>query len=127
MANYKTGTQNRNRTTTEVLKGEDITDSGRTGKETTVQEDFLWLVGPEALHQITRAEYKAEPDSINLKDLIWLYIEHYLPKRNKCHSRRNFLWAMQFNPRMKHRKNFGDSYSKSGKSGTFTQFQPKNQ
>ena len=53
-----------------VLKGEDITDTGWTGKEQVIQEDFLWGVGPEALYQITRAEYKTEPDSIKVKDLI---------------------------------------------------------
>ena len=36
-----------------LLKGEDITDPGWTGKE-QLSQDFLW--GPEALYQITRAE-----------------------------------------------------------------------
>ena len=41
-----------------LLKGEDITDPGWTGKEQLSQEDFLW--GPEALYQITRAVSKTE-------------------------------------------------------------------
>ena len=67
------------------MKGEDITE--RSGKEQLIQEDFIWGVGPEALYQITRAEYKTEPDSIKIKDLIRLFTEYYLPKRNTCHNR----------------------------------------
>ena len=52
-------------------------------------------MGPEALYQITRAEYKTEPDSIKIKDLIRLYTEHYIPKRNTYHNRGDFFWAKQ--------------------------------
>ena len=78
---------------TPLLKGEDITDTEWTGKELAIQEDFIWGVGQEALHQITRAEYKTEPGSIEVKDLIRSYTEHYLPKRNTFLKRGGFLWA----------------------------------
>ena len=39
-----------------LLKGEEITENGWTGKDQAIQEDFLWRVGPEALNQITRSE-----------------------------------------------------------------------
>ena len=55
---------------TPLLKGEDITDAEWSGRETAVPEDFIWGVGREALYQITRAEYKTEPDSMKIKDLI---------------------------------------------------------
>ena len=58
-----------------LLKGEEITETGWTEKEQAIQENFLWGVGPEALYQITRAEYKTEPDSIKVKDLIRLFAE----------------------------------------------------
>ena len=61
---------------TPLLKGEDVTANGWTGKE----QDFPRGAGPEALYQTTRAEYKREPDSIKLKDLIRLFTEYYLPK-----------------------------------------------
>ena len=81
---------------TPLIKGEDITEAGWTAeKETKIQEDFIWGVGPEALYQITRAEYKTEPDSIKIKDQIRLYTEHYLPKRNTYHNRGDFFWAKQ--------------------------------
>ena len=79
-----------------LVKGEDITETGWTAeKEAQIQEDFIWGVGPEALYQITRAEYKTEPDSIKIKDLIRLYTEHYLPKRNTNYNRGDFFWAKQ--------------------------------
>ena len=80
---------------TPLIKGENITETGWTEKEATIQEDFIWGVGPGALYHITRAEYKTEPGSMKRKDLIWLYNEHYIPKRNKCHNRGDFFWAKQ--------------------------------
>ena len=80
---------------TSLLKGEDITDSGWGAKEQAIQEDFIWGMGPEALFQITRAEYKTDPDSIKIKDLIRLYTEYYLPKRNTYHNRGDFFWRKQ--------------------------------
>ena len=80
---------------TPLLKGENFTDADWNGKEQAVQEDFIWGVGPEALYQITRAEYKTEPDSIKVKDLIRLFTEFYMPKRNTYHNRGDFFWAKQ--------------------------------
>ena len=80
---------------TPLLKGEDITDPGWGAEEQAIQEDFIWGVGPEALFQITRAEYKTDADSIKFKDLIRLYTEYYLPKRNTYHNRGDFFCAKQ--------------------------------
>ena len=52
-------------------------------------------MGPEALYQITRAEYKTEHDSIRTLDLIRLFTEFYMPKRNTYHKRGDFFWAKQ--------------------------------
>ena len=73
------------------MKGEDTTEWS--GKEQLIQEDFIWGVGPAALYQITGAEYKTEPDSIKVTDLIRLFTEYYLPKRNTYHIRGDFFWA----------------------------------
>ena len=75
------------------MKGEQITEWS--GKEQIVQEDFIWGVGPEALYQTTRAEYKTEPDSIKILDLIRLFTEFYMPKQNTYHNRGDFFWAKQ--------------------------------
>ena len=78
-----------------LLKGEKITDADCNGKEQAVQEDFIWGVGPEALYQLTRAEYKMEPDSIKVKDILRLFTEVYMPKRNTYHNRGDFFWTKQ--------------------------------
>ena len=85
-------TQNRHyRTDTGVEK----TQNCWTGKEAEIQEAFIWGVGPEALYQMTRAEYKTEPDSIPVKDLIRLFNEYFLPKRNSYYNRGEFFWTKQ--------------------------------
>ena len=89
-----------------LLKGENITDTTWNGKEQAVQEDFIWGVGPEALYQITRAEYKTEPDSIKVKDLIG-----YSPNstcRKETLSTTEVTSSGRNKPKMKHRRNSGD-------------------
>ena len=73
-----------------LIKEEEITPNCWTGKEQAIQ-DFTWGVGPEAVQQITPAEYKTEPDTINIKDLIRLFTEYYMPKRNTYHNRGHFF------------------------------------
>ena len=82
---------------TPLAKGEDITETGWTEKEATTLEDFIWGVGPEALYQITRAEYERNKRKIRniIKDFFRLYTEHYLPKRNTFHNRGDFFRAKQ--------------------------------
>ena len=48
-------------------------------------------MGPKALYQTTRAAYKTESDSIKIKDLIRLFTEYYLPKRNTHYNHGVFL------------------------------------
>ena len=44
-----------------LLKGKTITDTGKSGKEQTIHEDFIWGVGLEALYQITESVIKRNP------------------------------------------------------------------
>ena len=71
----------------ELIRGVEMTHNCWTEKETEVKEDFIWGRGPEALYQMTRAEYKTEQDKIAVKDLIRLFNEYFLPKRNSYHNR----------------------------------------
>ena len=80
---------------TELIRGAEMTQTGWTGKEAEIQEDLIWGIGPEALYQMTRAEYKTEPDRIVVKDLIRLFNEYFLPKRNTYHNRGEFFWTKQ--------------------------------
>ena len=80
---------------TELIRGAEMTQIGWSDKETEIQEDFIWGIGPEALYQMTGAEYKTEPDKIAVKDLIRLFNEYFLPKRNTYHNRGEFFWSKQ--------------------------------
>ena len=80
---------------TELIRGAEMTQTGWSGKETEIQEDFIWGIGPEALYQMTRAEYKTEPDKTAVKGLIRLFNEYFLPKRNTYHNRGEFFWTRQ--------------------------------
>ena len=42
---------------------------------------------------MTRAEYKTDPDKIAIKDLIPLFNEYFLPKRNTYHNRGEVFWS----------------------------------
>ena len=44
-----------------------MTQTGWPEKQTEV-ENCIWGIGPEAMYQMTRAEYKTEQDKIPIKD-----------------------------------------------------------
>ena len=44
---------------------------------------------------MTRAEYKTGPHKTAVKDLIRLFNEHFLPKKNTYHTRRELFWTRQ--------------------------------
>ena len=79
----------------ELIRGEEMTQNEWATKENQIQDDFIWGLGPEALYQMTRAEYKTDPDKIAIKDLIRLFNEYFLPKRNTYHNGGEFFWTKQ--------------------------------
>ena len=79
----------------ELIRGEEMTQNEWATKENQIQDNFIWGIGPEALYQMTRAEYKTDPDKIAIKDLIRLFNEYFLPKRNTYHNRGEFFWTKQ--------------------------------
>ena len=79
----------------ELIRGEEMTQADWATKESQIQDDVVGGFGPEALYQMTRAEYKTEPDKIAIKELIRLFNEYFLPKRNTYHNRGEFFWTKQ--------------------------------
>ena len=86
-----------------LIKGEDITEW--TGKEQLIQEDFFRGVGPEALYQITRAEYKTKPDSIKIRPDPAIYRILLTETKHVPQPRRFFGQSKR---RKKHPKNSGE-------------------
>ena len=44
---------------------------------------------------MTRAEYKTEPEKMKIIDLIRIFDEYFLPRRNTYHNRGEFFWTTQ--------------------------------
>ena len=89
-----------------LLKGEEIREANWTGKKTSRTRRFHMGCGTGSTLSDNKAEYKTEPDSIKIKDLIRLFTEFYMPKRNTYHNRRDFFGRSR--PKMRHPKNSGD-------------------
>ena len=56
---------------------------------------YSFCTGPDALYQMTRAEYKIEPNHIAVKDHIRLFNEYILQKPNTYHNRGVFFRTRQ--------------------------------
>ena len=56
-------------------------------KQENIQQEFLWALGLEETHQMTKSEYRTDPDNIKIDKLIKLYERYYLPKTNIQHNR----------------------------------------
>ena len=75
-----------------LTKKENLTGTDKWNtKQEKIQQDFLWALRTKARHQITRSEYRTDPDNIKIDKLIKLYNRYYLPKRNNSNSRGDFL------------------------------------
>ena len=64
-------------------------------QEEKIQQGFLSALRPEATQQITRIEYRTEPDKNKIVKLLKLYNRYYLPKRDEYNSRGDFFRAKQ--------------------------------
>ena len=64
-------------------------------KEPEIRQDFIWGAGPSAIEIITKGEFNTDPDTIKTDELIQLFREYYMPKRNTYHSRGDFFSAKQ--------------------------------
>ena len=70
-----------------LIKEKTTTETEWDRKEEEIEQNFVWVLGPETTHQKTRSEYRTESDKIKIDKLIKLYYRYYLLKRNKYNSR----------------------------------------
>ena len=79
-----------------AISGETIPTSNRwTEKEPEIRQDLIWGAGPPAIENITKGDFKSDPDTIDKERLLQLFKDYYMPKRNTYHSRGDFFWAKQ--------------------------------
>ena len=74
-----------------------------------IRKDFLWALGPTALHEMTTTEFGEKPEEMELTRLINTFKTHYTPIRNIHHSRGDFFFG-QSKRRAKLRNNTGKNY-----------------
>ena len=65
-------------------------------KEEKIQQDLLWALGPEKMHQTTKSEFRTEPDNIKTDKPLKLCNRYYLPKKTYTNQKEIF-WAKQTN------------------------------
>ena len=100
----------------EVVRGAELARSGWQ-KQIEIERDFIWGIETDALYHMTRAEYKTEPDKIAIKDLIRLFKEYFLAKRNAYQNRGEFLRSKQTGTETP--KNFGQRLREIGEEFSF--------
>ena len=83
----------------------------RTGEEQAIQDDFIWGVGPEALYQITRAEYKTEPDSKDKNKRPDTVVHRILLTETRYLPQPGIFFGL-IKPKLRHRRNFREDKSK---------------
>ena len=79
----------------ELLLVVENTQKGSSEKEGDTQDNFMWDIGPEEVHQRTRAQNRIKLDKLPVKHLIRLRNKHLLPKRINIKIRQNIFWTKQ--------------------------------
>ena len=77
----------------ELLLVVENTQKGSSETEGEIQDNFMWDIGPEEVHQRTRAQNRTKLDKITVKHLIPLRNKHLLPKRIYIIIRQNIFWT----------------------------------
>ena len=74
-----------------------MTGTGTNTIEETIQQNFLWVLGPIAAHQIPRTDHRIDLDNNKAEKLIKINNRYYLSKRKEYNSRGDFVWTKQTN------------------------------
>ena len=59
--------------------------------EVEIKDIFIWAIGQLALTEMTKTVREREPNSLPLHRLYALFRLHFIPERNKHHSRADFF------------------------------------
>ena len=76
-----------NRMTTD----KEIIEEYREELEIKIKDIFIWALGEEAVTEITKTVRDNDPNKMNINQLYSLFRLHFIPERNKFHSRAEFF------------------------------------
>ena len=59
--------------------------------EIKIKDIFIWALGEAAVTEMTKTVRDSDPNKMNINQLYALFRLHFIPKRNKFHSRADFF------------------------------------
>ena len=59
--------------------------------EIKIKDIFIWALGEEAVTEMTKTVRDNDPNKMNINQLYSLFRLHFIPERNKFHSRADFF------------------------------------
>ena len=69
----------------------DILEEYREELEIKIKDIFIWALGEEAVTEMTKTARDNDPNKMNINQLYILFRLHFIPERNKFHSRADFF------------------------------------
>ena len=78
-----------------MTNDKEILEEFRERLELEIKDTFVWALGESAITEMTRTVREKEPTSLPLNRLYSLFRIHFIPERNKHHSRADFFNIIQ--------------------------------
>ena len=69
----------------------EIKEEYRDELEIKMKDIFIWALGEEAVTEMTKTVRDYDPNKMNINQLCSLVRLHFIPERNKFHSRADFF------------------------------------
>ena len=69
----------------------EILEEYREELEITIKDIFIWALGEEAVTEMTKTVRDNDPNKMNINQLYIIFRIHFIPERNKFHSRADFF------------------------------------
>ena len=69
----------------------EILENYRDDQEPLIKELFIWALGESAITEMTRTIRDNDPNRMDINQLYSLFRLHFIPERNKFHSRADFF------------------------------------
>ena len=94
----------------ELTTDREILPNYRDDLEHRIKNLFIWALGESAITEMTRTVRDNDPNKMDINQLYSLFRLHFIPERNKFHSRADFFGITREN--MKQQKMCGPEYYK---------------
>ena len=76
---------------TNMTTDKEIIPEFREELEVKIKDTFIWALGEAAVTEMTKTVRDNDPNKMNINQLYSLFRLHFIPERNKFHSRADFF------------------------------------